>query len=129
MRVLKGKLFGISQLLTAMQAQRIVATSSGAFATGGAMQSTQPATSPLGILLIVAAIYLVFKSPKRLQTLGRMVVGFIATVLVFIIPGAVLRMGDPHAQGRIGYLVALLVAVIVGWWHTRSLRRTSKETA
>ena len=129
MRVLKGKLFGISQLLTAMQAQRIVATSSGAFATGGAMQSTQPATSPLGILLIVAAIYLVFKSPKRLQTLGRMVVGFIATVLVFIIPGAVLRMGDPHAQGRIGYLVALLVAVIVGWWHTRSLRGTSKETA
>jgi hypothetical protein len=93
------------------------------------MQSAQPAASPLGLLLIVAAIYLVFKSPKRLQTLGRMVVGFVTTVLVFIIPGAVLRMGDPQAQGRIGGLVALLVAVIVGWWHMRSLRRTSKESS
>jgi hypothetical protein len=93
------------------------------------MQSTQPAASPLGLLLIVAAVFLVFKSPKRLQTLGRMLVGFVVTVLLFLIPGAVLRMGDPEALGRIGALVALLVAVIVGWWHLRSLRRPAKETS
>jgi hypothetical protein len=52
-----------------------------------------------------------------------MVIGFVVTVLLFVIPGAVLRMGDPQALGRIGGLVALLVAVIVGWWHMRSLRR------
>ena len=95
----------------------------------GAMQSTQPVTSPVGLLLIVAAIYLVFKSPKRFQTFGRMVIGFVVTVLLFVIPGAVLRMGDPQALRRIGGLVALLVAVIVGWWHMRSLRRTIKETS
>lgn len=92
------------------------------------MQSTLPATSPLGLLLIVAAIYLVFKSPKKLQTFARMIIGFAATVLLFIIPGAILRMGDPQAWGRIGGLVGLLVAVIVGWWHMRSLGKASKET-
>ena len=34
------------------------------------MQTAQPAASPLGILLLVAAIYLVVKSPRKLQTLG-----------------------------------------------------------
>lgn len=91
------------------------------------MQSSQPMPSPLGILLMIASIYLVFKSPRRLQTLGRMVVGFVVTVLLFIIPGAILRIGDPQALGKVGGLVALLVAVIVGWWHARSLKRASKE--
>lgn len=93
------------------------------------MQSTLPATSPLGLLLIVAAIYLVFKSPKKLQTFARMIIGFVGTVFLFIIPGAILRMGDPQAWGRIGGLVGLLVAVIVGWWHMRSLGKASKETS
>ena len=91
------------------------------------MQS-QPMTSPLGIVLMIGMIYLVFKSPKRLHTLGRMVIAFIATVLLFIIPGTLLKIGDPEAQGRIAGLVALLVAVIVGWWHVRSQRRASKES-
>lgn len=93
------------------------------------MQSTLPATSPLGLLLIVAAIYLVFKSPKKLQTFARMIIGFVGTVLLFIIPGAILWMGDPQAWGRIGGLVGLLVAVIVGWSHMRSLGKASKETS
>lgn len=91
------------------------------------MQSSQPAASPLGILLIVTAIYLVFKSPNKLRTLGRMVIVFVATVLLFIIPGAILGMGGPQALGRIGGLVGLLTAVIAGWWHMRSLRRASGE--
>lgn len=93
------------------------------------MQSTLPATSPLGLLLIVAALYLVFKSPKKLQTFVRMIISFVGTVLLFIIPGAILRMGDPQAWGRIGSLVGLLVAVIVGWWHMRALGKASKETS
>jgi hypothetical protein len=87
------------------------------------------ADGPLGILLLVAAIYLVFNSPKKLQTLGRMGIAFLVTVLLFIVPGAILRRGDPQALGAISGLVGLLVAVIAGWWHTRSLKRGSMETA
>jgi len=93
------------------------------------MQTSQPATSPLGIVLLGAAIYLVIKSRKRLQTISWMVGGFLATLLLFLIPGALLRIGDPVAQGRIAGLVGLLVAVIVGWWHLRTMGRTNKETS
>ena len=91
------------------------------------MQSAQPMGSPLGILLLIAAIYLVVKSPKKLPTLGRMAAGFVVTVLLIIVPGAVLRIGDPQALGRVSGLIALLVAVVAGWWHVRSLQRASKE--
>ena len=92
------------------------------------MQTSQPAASPLGILLLVAAIFLVVKSPKKLQTLGRMVGAFVVTVLLCIVPSAILRKGDPQAWGQIGGLVGLLIAVIAGWWHMRSIRRASTET-
>jgi succinate-acetate transporter protein len=74
------------------------------------------------------AIYLVVKGPKKLQTLGRMAIAFVVTVLLFIMLGAILRAGDPQALGAIGGLVGLLVAVIAGWWHTRSLKRDSVGT-
>jgi len=90
---------------------------------------TQPATSPLGIVLICAAIYLVIKSRKRLQTISWMVGGFLATLLLFLIPGALLRIGDPVAQGRIAGLVGELVAVLAGWRHLRQMRRTNNETS
>jgi len=93
------------------------------------MQTTQPTGSPLGILLFIAAIYLVVKSPKRLQTLGRMAIALVATALLIMVPGAILRTGDPRALGQIAGLVALLVAVMAGWWHTRSLKRASAEAA
>jgi len=93
------------------------------------MQTTQPTASPLGILLLVAAIYLVVKSPKKLQTLGRMAIAFVVTALLIMVPGAILRRGDPQALGAILGLVALLAAVIAGWWHTRSLKRGSADTA
>src|SRR6266513_255587 len=92
------------------------------------MQAAQPVPSPLGILLLVAAIYLVVKSPKKLQTLGRMGIAFLVTVFLFIVPGAILRRGDPQALGAIAGLVALLAAVIAGWWPTRSLKRHSAGT-
>ena len=92
------------------------------------MQTTQPTVSPLGILLLVTAIYLVVKSPKKLQTLGRMGIAFVVTVLLFIVPGAILRRGDQQALGAIAGLVALLAAVIAGWWHTRSLKHHSAGT-
>ncbi|MGD0698045.1 MAG: hypothetical protein ABSA41_18000 [Terriglobia bacterium] len=69
------------------------------------------------------------KSPKKLQTLGRMVIVFVVTVSLFIIPGAILRLGDPQAWGRIGGLVGLLIAVIAGWWHTRSVTRAGTEAS
>jgi hypothetical protein len=46
-----------------------------------------------------------------------------------VVPGAILRRGDPEALGAIAGLVALLVAVIAGWWHTRSLKRGSAGKA
>ena len=91
--------------------------------------TTQPTASPLGILLLVAAIYLVVKSPKKLQTLGRMAIAFVVTALLIMVPGAILRRGDPQALGAIAGLVALLAAVIAGWWHTRSLKHASTGTS
>jgi len=93
------------------------------------MQTTQPMGSPLGLLLLIAAIYLVVRSPKKLQTLVRMGIAFVAAVLLIIVPGAILGRGDPRALGQIAGLVALLVAVTAGWWHTRSLKRASAEAA
>jgi hypothetical protein len=90
--------------------------------------TTQPTASPLGILLLVAAIYLVVKSPKKLQTLGRMAIAFVVTALLIMVPGAILRRGDPQALGAIAGLVAMLAAVIAGWWHTRSLKRGGAGT-
>lgn len=68
------------------------------------MQTSQPVGSPLGILLLIAAIYLVVKSPKRLQTLGRMGIAFMVTVLLIIVPGAIVRRGNPQAIGAIRWI-------------------------
>ena len=92
------------------------------------MQTAQPMGSPLGILLFVAAIYLVVKSPKKMQTLGRMGIAFVVTALLIMVPGAIVRRGDPQALGAIAGLVALLVAVIGGWWHMSSLKRGGAGT-
>jgi hypothetical protein len=85
--------------------------------------------SPLGILLLIAAIYPIVKSPKRSQTLGRMVIALLATILLIVVPTALLGIGDPQAWGQIAGLVGLLVAVIAGWWHTRSLKGVGAPSA
>lgn len=86
-------------------------------------------TQPAGGLLLIAAIFLVVKSPAKLRTLGRMVVALLVTALVITVPVAILRIGDPEAWGQIAALVGLLAAVIAGWWHTRSLKRLAAQTA
>ena len=93
------------------------------------MQMTQPTASPLGLLLFIAAIYLVVTSPKKLRTLGRMAIALVLTVLLIIVAGAILRRGDPQALGAIAVLVGMLAAVTAGWWHTHSLKRGSTETS
>jgi hypothetical protein len=93
------------------------------------MQSPQPMASPLGVLLLVAAVVLIVRSPRKLRTLGWMAVAFLATALLVMLTNAILRIGDPEAWGRIAGLVALLAAVIAGWWHTRSLKRTTETPA
>jgi len=83
-------------------------------------------SSPLGLLLIIAAIYLVYKSPKRMQTVLRMVIAIVATeVLMSATVAFLFRVGDGKAWGGIVGLVSLLVAVIVGWLHTRSAKATA----
>lgn len=75
----------------------------------------------LGLLLMLAAFYLIAKSPQRGQTLVRMAFALVATILLCLIPGSLLHIGDPEDWGQIGALAGLLVAVIFGWWHVRSL--------
>jgi len=77
---------------------------------------------------MIAAIYIVVKGPKKLQTQLRMAIALVVTALLFMVPGAILRMGDPHTLGAVAGRVALLAAVIAGLWHTRSLMRASSET-
>lgn len=89
--------------------------------------TSQPSASPLGILLLIAMIYLVVVSPKKLRTLGRMAIAFVITVGTIIVVGAIVRKGDPEALGRIAALVGELAAVIAGWQHTRSLKRSSPQ--
>jgi hypothetical protein len=92
------------------------------------MQTPPPVGSPLSILLLIAGIYLLIKSPKKLQTLGRMALAFIVTVLLIVVLNAILRIGDPRAWGQLAGLVGLLAAVIAGSLNLRALRRaTSPE--
>ena len=86
-------------------------------------------SSPLGVLLLIATIFLVVKSPAKLRTLGRMVVALLVTVLAITVPVAILRVGDPQSWGQIAGLVGLLAAVMAGWSHTRSLKRLAAQTA
>jgi hypothetical protein len=58
-----------------------------------------------------------------------MAIAFVVTALLSMVPGAILRRGDPQALEPIAGLVAILFEVIAGWWHTRSLKRSSAGTA
>jgi len=78
--------------------------------------------SPLGILLLIAAVYLIVKSSQKTQTAIRMIIAFVVVVLICVGSNLLLRFGDPGAWGQIGGLVGLLVAVITGWMHVRSAR-------
>jgi hypothetical protein len=87
------------------------------------MQTPPPVGSPLGVLFLIVGIYLLIKSPKKLQTLGRMALTFFVTVLLIVVINAILRIGDPRVSGQLAGLVGLLAAVIAGYLNLRSLRR------
>jgi hypothetical protein len=76
---------------------------------------------------MAAAVYLIIASPRKLQTLGRMALAFVVAMLVTLVPPLVLRRGDPRAWGHLAGAVAPLVAVIVGWWNMRTLRRSAPK--
>jgi hypothetical protein len=93
------------------------------------MQSAQPISWPLGPLLFLAAIAVFLSSPKKLRTLGRMVLGFVMAALLIMIPTSIVRRGDPEMWGRMAAEIGILMAVAAGWWDVRALRRAAKEAA
>jgi hypothetical protein len=92
-----------------------------------AMQSTHPTTSPLMGLLLLAGIILWLTSPKKLQTLGRMVAAFVITALLIMIPTSIARRGDPQMWGELAAEIGVLIAVAAGAWHLRSLKRAALQ--
>ena|SRR5271155_4285136 len=89
------------------------------------MQTAPPGISLLSIFLVIAGIYMLVKSPKKLQTLGRMALTFVVTVLLIVVANAILRIGDPRVSGQLAGLAGLLAAVIAGYVNIRTLRRAS----
>ena len=82
--------------------------------------------SPLGIILLIVAGYLVVKSPRKLHTFGRMGIAFVVVTLVIILGNAILRIGDPRGWGHIATLLGLIAAVFVGERERQSLARAKK---
>jgi hypothetical protein len=80
----------------------------------------------MGILLL-AGIVLCLTSPKKLRTLGRMVAAFVLTALLIMIPTSIARRGDPQMWGEMAAEIGVLIAVVAGWWHSRSLKRASQK--
>ena len=91
------------------------------------MQSGHPAGSPLMGLLLLAGIVLCLTSPKKLQTLGRMAAAFVLTALLIMIPTSIARRGDPQMWGEMAAEIGVLIAVVAGWWHIRSLKRAAQR--
>jgi hypothetical protein len=64
------------------------------------MQTSLPSANPLGLLLLIAIIYLAFKSPQKLQSVIRMGTACEVTLLLFIIPAADSWPGRIQSAGR-----------------------------
>jgi membrane associated rhomboid family serine protease len=84
--------------------------------------------SPLGIVLLIVAVYLIVKSPRKLQTLGLAVIAFVVSVLLGLVPPLILGIGTVRGWVHIGTLVGALLAVVVAWWHTRSPAPTRNKS-
>jgi hypothetical protein len=93
------------------------------------MQSAQPVSSPLAMVLFLAAIAAFLSSPKKLRTLGRMALGFVVAALLIMIPTSIARKGDPEMWGRMAAEIGIVIAAAAGWWDVRALRRAAKEAA
>jgi hypothetical protein len=68
------------------------------------------------------------QSPKKLSTLGRILFGFVLTILLVIVPAAIVHRGNPQMIGKMAALLGFCVAPLVGWWHVRSLKRVANQT-
>jgi hypothetical protein len=75
------------------------------------------------LIFLALATAVVYQSPKKLHTLGRIVLALVVTILLIIIPAAIVHRGNPHLMGSIAALIGFCVALVVGWWHVRSLKR------
>ena len=91
------------------------------------MQSAHPTTSPLMGIVFLVGIVLCLTSPKKLQTLGRMVAAFVLTALLIMIPISIARRGDPQMWGEMAAEIGVLIAVAAAWWHIRSLKRAAQQ--
>lgn len=67
----------------------------------------EPAGSPFLVLLFFAAIVVFLYCPKKLPTLGRMVLAFVATAQLIMIPAALARRGAPQMWGRMAFQISL----------------------
>jgi len=66
-----------------------------------------------GVAILAVAIYVVFQSPRKFQTLLRMAVALIATVVVTILSAALLEVGNAEVWAHNSGFLGLLVGVIV----------------
>src|SRR5213593_4882502 len=91
------------------------------------MESGHPAASPLMGLLVLAGIAVFLSSPEKLRTLGRMAAAFVLTALLIMIPTSIARRGDPQMWGEMAAEIGVLIAVVAGSWHIRSLKRAARR--
>jgi hypothetical protein len=88
-----------------------------------------PTGSTLAPLLFLVAIIIVLASPRKVKTLGRMFLAFIATAAPLLILGALLRKGEPEMLGILIGQISIGVAEVFGLFHVLSLRRAKRNGA
>ena len=91
------------------------------------MPPSEAMVSPLMSVIFILAIVVFLYSPKKLRTLGRMMLAFVSTALLIMIPAALVRRGDPHMWGEMAAQIGILIALAAGWWHVRRLKRAAKS--
>jgi uncharacterized membrane protein len=83
-----------------------------------------PYQNTLSPILMLAGVVIVLMSPRKLSTLGRMVIALVAVFLVLLAAVALFRRtADPEAFGVLAAQVSLGAADAVGALHLRRLRR------
>jgi len=87
----------------------------------------QPTGSSLAPLLSLVGVIIVLASPRKLRTLGRMLLVFIVAALAFLVLGALLRIGEPEMLGILIAQIAIGVADAFGLFHVLSLRRAKRD--
>ena len=87
------------------------------------MQQQSVGTSLAPILFLIGLV-IVLVSPRKLKTLGRMVVALLGLALVLLLAGALFRKGDAEMLGALIAQIAIGAADAVGFVHVLSLKRS-----